>query len=233
MPSLLADLLDAVHGVVEVAGDLHRQRAVVERLRELAVGDLAGADEDDRLHQLADRSSTAASDALVLPVEAQAARLAPIVWACVKAAVMPLSLKLPEGFIPSYCRYSLPALHADVLGDAVGACCSSVCPSPMVTILFGGANGSSSWNRQTPLKQSGSWRRDHLCFEVLRATAGLAAVPVVSDVEQRAARFATGADLADVVRRRAIGHHAALIGEVGFRLERGCHREVPLGRYSA
>ena len=38
---LARDLLDALHGVVEVAGDLHRQRAVVERLGELAVGDLA------------------------------------------------------------------------------------------------------------------------------------------------------------------------------------------------
>ena len=49
-----------------------------------------------------------ASEALVLPVEAQAARRAPVVWACVKAAVMPLSLKLPEGFIPSYCNNSFP-----------------------------------------------------------------------------------------------------------------------------
>ena len=45
-----------------------------------------------------------ASEALVLPVEAQAARLAPIARACVNAADMPLSLKLPEGFSPSYCR---------------------------------------------------------------------------------------------------------------------------------
>ena len=45
-----------------------------------------------------------ASEALVLPVEAQAARLAPIMRACVKAADMPLSLKLPDGFMPSYCR---------------------------------------------------------------------------------------------------------------------------------
>ena len=45
-----------------------------------------------------------ANDALVLPVDAQAARFAPTIWACVNAAVMPLSLKLPEGFIPSYCK---------------------------------------------------------------------------------------------------------------------------------
>ena len=49
-----------------------------------------------------------ASEALVFPVDAQAARLAPMVWACVKAADMPLSLKLPEGFMPSYCSMSRP-----------------------------------------------------------------------------------------------------------------------------
>ena len=43
-----------------------------------------------------------ASEALVLPVEAHAARRAPIDRAWVNAAAMPLSLKLPEGFIPSY-----------------------------------------------------------------------------------------------------------------------------------
>ena len=48
--------MHAGHGVVEIAGDLHRQRAVVERLREFAVGDLARADEDHRLHQPRDRA---------------------------------------------------------------------------------------------------------------------------------------------------------------------------------
>ena len=42
-------LADPVHGVVEVADDLDRQGAVVERLGQLAIGDLARADEDDRL----------------------------------------------------------------------------------------------------------------------------------------------------------------------------------------
>ena len=47
-----------------------------------------------------------ASEALVLPVEAQAAFLAPTNRAWLKAADMPLSLKLPEGFMPSYWRCS-------------------------------------------------------------------------------------------------------------------------------
>ena len=44
----------------------------------------------------------------MLPVEAQAARVAPTHRACVNAADMPLSLKLPEGFIPSYWSNSRP-----------------------------------------------------------------------------------------------------------------------------
>ena len=51
---LPGDFLDAGHGVIEVAGDLDRQRAVIERLRELAIGDLAGPNEDDAAHQARD-----------------------------------------------------------------------------------------------------------------------------------------------------------------------------------
>ena len=39
--------------------------------------------------------------------------------AWVNAAVMPLSLKLPEGFIPSYCRNKLPGFMPTILRDAV------------------------------------------------------------------------------------------------------------------
>ena len=60
-----------------------------------------------------------ASDALVLPVDAQAARRAPIVWACVNAAVMPLSLKLPDGFMPFVLQKQIARLHADESGHAV------------------------------------------------------------------------------------------------------------------
>src|SRR4051812_7125870 len=84
-----------------------------------------------------------ASDALVLPVEAQAARLAPVVCACVKAAVIPLSLKLPEGFMPSYCKNNLPGCTPTYRATPSDEC-SSVCPSPMETILFCGANGNRS-----------------------------------------------------------------------------------------
>ena len=75
---------------------------------------------------------------------------------------MPLSLKLPEGFIPSYCKYSRPGATPTYLATPSEAW-SSVCPSPTVTHCRKGANGSRSWNRHTPLKQCGSLRRAHFC----------------------------------------------------------------------
>src|SRR5579864_4370644 len=102
-----------------------------------------------------------ASDALVLPVLAQAARRAPTRRACVNAAVMPLSLKLPDGFMPSYCKNNRPGL-IPAYEATVSARCRIVWPSPIVSTCSGGANGSNSRKRQTPLKQSGSVRLDHL-----------------------------------------------------------------------
>ena len=69
----------------------------------------------------------------VLPVLAQATRLAPTMRAWVKAAVMPLSLKLPEGFSPSYCSCRLPA-WTPMCRASRSAVCSVVRPSPMVTM---------------------------------------------------------------------------------------------------
>jgi len=114
-----------------------------------------------------------ASEALVLPVEAQAARLAPTVRAWVNAAVMPLSLKLPEGFMPSYCKNNWPGCTPTYLATDCEEC-SRVWPSPIVAIISGGANGNSSRNRHTPLKHSGSSRRAHFSSKYLHESGGRA-----------------------------------------------------------
>ena len=84
----------------------------------------------------------------------------------------------------------------------------------MVTIFSGGANGSSSRNRQTPLKHSGSWRRAHFCSNSAQATRGRRAVPVVGHVEQVAALGAGGEHPLDLVRGRTVGLDALLEGEI-------------------
>ena len=71
--------------------------------------------------------------ALVLPVDAQATRLAPTIRAWVKAAVIPLSLKLPLGLSPSYCSSRFPGF-IPICRASRSACCRIVRPSPMVTM---------------------------------------------------------------------------------------------------
>ena len=129
-----------MHGVVEVAGDLQRERAVVEGLRELAVGDLAGADEDDRLHQLADAA-----------VEGE--RGAGVAGRGAGGAAGADHVGVGEGGRHAVVFEAARGVHALVLQDTAGRAagrrswptpsdwCSSVCPSPMVTIFSGGANG--------------------------------------------------------------------------------------------
>ncbi len=86
--------------------------------------------------------------------------------AWVNAAVMPLSLKLPVGFIPSYWRNSRPAFSPAYAATA-SARWQSVWPSPMVTTASSGANGNSSRNRHTPEKSSGSVRLAHFASNCL------------------------------------------------------------------
>src|SRR6185312_15765500 len=104
--------------------------------------------------------------ALVFPVLAQAARRAPTVRACVNAAVMPLSLKLPDGFIPSYWRYRPPGFSPTYAATPSDRW-QRVWPSPMVMILSAGANGNRSRNRHTPEKSSGSVRLAHFASKCL------------------------------------------------------------------
>src|SRR5208337_1513679 len=74
---------------------------------------------------------------------------------------MPLSLKLPEGFMPSYCSNKLPA-DMPTYCPTLSAFWSKVCPSPMVTTMLGVAKGKRSRNLQTPEKFRGSRRLAHL-----------------------------------------------------------------------
>ena len=113
------DLADAAEAVVEVALDLQRERAVIQRLREFAEGDLARADEDDALH-LGEARRTAPGWRRCCRWRRRRRVCAPTMRACVKAAVMPLSLKLPEGLRPSYCSRRLPGFMLELLGEQVG-----------------------------------------------------------------------------------------------------------------
>ena len=74
---------------------------------------------------------------------------------------MPLSLKLPEGFIPSYWSHERAGVEADVPADLVGALEQGLAFADRDD-LSGGAKGRSSRNRQTPEKLRGRARSAHL-----------------------------------------------------------------------
>jgi hypothetical protein len=73
----------------------------------------------------------AAALAAVLPVDAQMIASAPFAFACETATVMPRSLKLPVGFMPSNFR----CVSISRRSESRGACTSGVDPSIKVTTL--------------------------------------------------------------------------------------------------
>ena len=143
---------------------------------------------------------------------AQATRFAPTIRAWVNAAVMPLSLKLPEGFMPSYWSSKLPCGHADVLADLVGLLEQGLPLADGDHHGSGGAKGKRSRNRQTPEKLSGSRRLAHLRLEIAARPGNGKAVPVVDDVDQVAADGAREVGLVDGEGGPAAGMDALLEG---------------------
>ena len=214
MPSLPAHLLHLPQGVVEVAGDLHRQRAVFERLRQLAVADLAAADEDDRPHQLRRGAVDGEAGAGVAGARARGPACADHAGVRERrrhAVVLEAARRVhPLVLQEQRCRASCPTYAA-----TASARWQSVWPSPMVRILSSGANGNSSRNRQTPEKSSGSVRFGPLALEVRERLRHRQPVPVVGHVEQPAALRAAKRGVGQVDGRPAGGVDAALEGEVG------------------
>ena len=93
-----------------------------------------------------------------------------------------------------------------------------VCPSPIVTTASGGAKGSNSRNRQTPLKSSGLRRLPQRASNSRSDCGDGNAVPFVADVEQAATGVTGDADLVDGVVPAAVRamKTAGKLGKVGF-----------------
>src|SRR5579864_280881 len=143
----------------------------------------------------------------VLPVLAHATRLAPTMRAWVNAAAMPLSLKLPEGFKPSY--WSIKRLGAmPTYLPTASAVWSKVCPSPIVTTISGGATGSRALKRQTPEKLEGMCRSDHLLSNSLRArgTGSRSQSYTTSSRSPQAGQLNWAWSIARVVRQDGLMH---------------------------
>ncbi len=216
MPSCAGDFLDAGHGVVEVAGDLHRQRPVVEGLRELAVGDLARADEDHGLHQPGDRAVQGQRGAGVAgrgagrPAGAdrvgvrEGGRHAVVFEAArgVHALVLQVQVARLE------CRRTWPT-------PADG--CKSVCPSPIVTTCSTRRKGQQLVEPPHAAERQWVVAAGPFLLEELERVGRRSAVPVVNHVQQAAADVAGQPRLLDGVGCAASRRDAPLKGDVGQR----------------
>ncbi len=155
-----------------------------------------------------------ASEALVLPVDAQAAVLAPTIRACVAAAVMPLSLKLPGGIQPLVLQKQATRVHADVAADAVGRLQNRL-------PLADGDDFLGRGERQQLAEPPDAAHVERVAaigpagLEVAERRGHGNAVPVVADVEQAATGVAGDADLVDGVVPAAVRGDADLAGKLG------------------
>ena len=99
--SLITRFYDVRDGAILIDGIDIRQMRMADLLRQIALVDQETILFNDTIANNIRYGSTAASDAEVVPVLAQATARAPMRRAWVIATVIPRSLKLPVGFIPS------------------------------------------------------------------------------------------------------------------------------------
>ena len=210
---LARDLAYAEHRVVEIAGDLHRQRAIVERLRELPVADLTRTDKDHGLHQPAHAAVQGERRAGVAGRSAGSAFGAdhPRVGEGGRHAVV---LEAARGVHPLVLQHQPGGVHADIVGHAGRGVQRRLPLADGDDLVVG-----SEWEQLTEAPHAGPLKRlvaaRPLLLKVRQAGGNRQAVPVVSNVQERAAGVARGPHFADVVRGAAAGHHALLIGDVG------------------
>ncbi len=214
----LGTLDRAFHACVKVAGDLQRQRAIVERLGQLAERDLAFTDEDDRLHRFARIARVRGIDAH---------RGAGVTGRC---ACHPRAIQLSRdgksgrhtvvfetaGRVePFVLQEQAPRLHADLFGDLVG-------------LLKDGATFADGGNffdgrewqqlaeaphaREVGSCLDGAARGRPASVERVERLGHGDLVPVVGDVEQVAALGAAEQRLTDVEGFATVGVDAFLIG---------------------
>ena len=209
----LADLLHAGHRVVEIAGDLHGQRAVVEGLRELAVGDFARADEDHGLHQPRDGAVEGQRGAGVAGRGAGGVRGAdqPGVAEGGRHAVV---LEAARGIHSLILQVQPAGRHAGVAGHAFGGV------QQRLPFADGDALPQRRKRQQVVKSPHAAETMRIVAMRPFLLEGGQGAgnrqpVPVVQHVQQAAATVAGNPNLVDGVGRTAGGRNTLLVGGSG------------------
>ena len=148
-----------------------------------------------------------------MPVEAQATRRAPTMRAWVKAAVMPLSLKEPEGVHAFVLEIELSGPHAELAAEAGGVLQEGLA---FADGADHGVGGEGEEVAEAP--DAGVIEREAAMlpalFEIAQRFGDGGFGPVILDIEQVAALGAGGEGLHDIIRGAAV--------DVGALLESDC-----------
>ena len=137
--------------------------------------------------------------------------------ACVNAAVMPLSLKLPEGFMPSYWSQQAGGIEADVAADLIGGLEEGLAFADGDD-QFGGSEGEEFAETPDAGEVEGVGAVRPLGLELVEAAGDGEAVPVVDNVDQIAANRAGEMSLVDREGGRPGGVDALLKGGIAWQI---------------
>ncbi len=151
----------------------------------------------------------------MLPVEAQAARLAPIDAGVREGGRHAVVFEAARGVHSLVLQVQLAGLQADVLAHAGGRLAAAFGPSPMVTTCSRRGEGQQLVEPPHAAEAERIVAAGPFCLEKIERAGRPEAVPVVDHVEQAAAHFAGDAHFVDAVGRAARRRDAPLEGNIG------------------
>ena len=216
----VGDLPDSMHGIIEVADDLDRQGPVIQRLRQLAVGDLSRADEDDRPEPQVGRRAVDRQRRRRVP-RARAghpmSRYHASMRECRRHTII---FEASGGVHALVLEPEAGGFEADVPGDLVGGLEEGLAFADGDDEL-GGSEGEEVAEPPDAGEVEGIEAGGPSGLELVEAAGDGEVVPVVDDVDEIGANRAGEMSLVDGEGGRAGGVDALLIG--------GGHRGGALG----
>ena len=201
-------MLNALHGVVKIAGDLHGQSAMIEGLGELAIGNLAAADKNDSTHEPRGRAEDRQRGAGVAGAGAGSTASAGQTRMR-KRRGHAVVFEAARRVHPLVLQEQLALIDADVTGHAVGALEDGLPFADGHDLV---RRGEGQQLAEAP--DAGEAERigavGPLGLEVAQRARRRQAVPVVGDVQEAAAARADELGLVHGAGRAAVGADTAL-----------------------
>lgn len=213
-PQFLSDLANPDHRVIEIAGDLDRQGAVVERLAEFSVRNFAAADEDNRFHQ-AGRTAVQCQRRRGVPGARTGGTLRTQHIGVGDRGAHAVVFEAARRIHPFVLQVQLAGVHAHKFSDRVGLLQQRLAFADRHDFTL---RDERQQFMETPHARKsdriGSFRPPG--FEFTQVFWDFQTVPVIRHIQKVAALGARRVKLAGVVARTAIGVDATLKRQIGL-----------------